>query len=259
MKPYIKAEVREQQLEDVVRRHAGLIEEGLVYVDHQKPTGSGRLDVFLVDSGKSLVVAELKVTQDDGMLLQGLDYYDYAVTHLESLARLYKQRGIDPTQPVRLILVAPSFSQTLVNRCKWLDLPVSLFTFTCLKFEGDDDVVPVFTEREVASPRQSPVITTLDEHISYIIDTDVRSTVVALLDEVRTWKLNQIISVEPIQDAISMKVNGRLFAYLGARRRHFVISTYDTDEEWKEFPVKTAEELSKVKNLMKAAMEARSR
>ena len=82
MKKYRKADVSEQELEDIVRRNTGLIEEGLVYVDHQKPAAGGRLDVLMVDSGKSLVVAELKVTQDDGMLLQGLDYYDYASTHV---------------------------------------------------------------------------------------------------------------------------------------------------------------------------------
>lgn len=74
MKPYKKIDVSEAALEDLVRRYASLIEDGLVYVDRQKPTGGGRLDVLMVDSGKSLVVGELKVVQDDGMLLQGLDY-----------------------------------------------------------------------------------------------------------------------------------------------------------------------------------------
>jgi hypothetical protein len=105
-----------------------LIEEGLVYLDHQNAAAGGRLDVLMVDSGKSLVVAKLKVTQDDGMLLQGLDYYDYVSNHAESYARLYKTHSIDPTEQVRLFLIAPLFSQTLVNRCKWLDIPISLFT-----------------------------------------------------------------------------------------------------------------------------------
>lgn len=152
MKKYTKSDVSEQELEDIVRRNAGLIEEGLVYVDHQKPAAGGRLDVLLVDSGKSLVVAELKVIQDDGMLIQGLDYYDYVSTHVESFARLYKTHSIKPTQQVRLFLVAPTFSQTLVNRCKWLDLQISLFTFNCLKFEGEVDVVPIFTEQQVTPP-----------------------------------------------------------------------------------------------------------
>lgn len=118
MKKYAKADVSEQALEDLVRHHAELIEDGLIYVDHQKPAAGGRLDVLMVDSGKSLVVAELKVVQDDNMLLQGLDYYDYVSTHIESFARLYKTHAIDPTQQVRMFLIAPSFSQALVNRCK---------------------------------------------------------------------------------------------------------------------------------------------
>src|SRR5258708_7391845 len=127
MKKYVKTDVSEQLLEDLVRRHAGLIEEGLVYIDHQKAAAGGRLDVLLVDSGKSLVVAELKVVQDDGMLLQALDFYDYVSTHIEAFARLYKTHAIDPTQQVRLFLIAPNFSETLVNRCKWLDVPITLF------------------------------------------------------------------------------------------------------------------------------------
>jgi RecB family endonuclease NucS len=113
MKKYAIIDVSEQGLEDLVRQHAGMIEEGLVYVDHQKPTAGGRLDVLLVDSGKALVVAELKVVQDDGMLMQGVDYYDYVSKHVEAFARLYKAHDIDPTQQVRLLLIASSFSQVL--------------------------------------------------------------------------------------------------------------------------------------------------
>jgi RecB family endonuclease NucS len=113
MKKLIKVDVSEQQLEELVRRNAEMLEEGLTYVDHQKPTtGGGRLDVLMVDSGQSLVIAELKVVQDDQMLFQGLDYYDYVSTQIESFARLYKKHNINPTQQVRLFLIAPSFSQT---------------------------------------------------------------------------------------------------------------------------------------------------
>ncbi|MBI5760270.1 MAG: hypothetical protein HZA46_17280 [Planctomycetales bacterium] len=100
MKSYKKTDVSEAGLEDLIRQHFGQIEDGLVYVDHQKAAAGGRLDVLLVDSGKSLVVAELKIVQDDGMLLQGVDYYDYVSSHVEAFARLYKPHGIDPTQQV---------------------------------------------------------------------------------------------------------------------------------------------------------------
>jgi hypothetical protein len=210
MKKYVKTDVSEQLLEEIVRRHANLIEEGLVYVDHQKAAAGGRLDVLLVDSGKSLVVAELKVVQDDGMLLQALDYYDYVSMHVEAFARLYKKHSIDPTQQVRLFLIAPTFSQTLVNRCKWLDVPTTLFSVDCLKFDNDDDVVPIFTERELPTIPGIIEISTREDHLTYITDAAVRAEVNSLLEEIKNWKPG-CISIDPIKYAISIKVNGRVF------------------------------------------------
>jgi hypothetical protein len=257
MKSYSKVDVSEQELEDLVRQHSGMIEEGLVYVDHQQPAAGGRLDVLLVDSGKSLVVAELKVIQDDSMLLQGLDYYDYVSTHIESYARLYKSHKIDPTQRVRLMLLAPSFSQTLVNRCKWFDLPITLFRFDCLKFEGDNETVPVFAEHQIPTPPEIVEVVHLEDHLEYITDLQVRSKVSVLLEEIREWKPGSI-SLDAIKDAVSMKVGGRVFAYLYPRRKHYLIATYNVDEEWTEYPVKDEKDLENVKPLVQAAMDRRA-
>jgi len=97
MKKYQQIEVNESQLEDLVRIGSELIEDGLKYVDHQKFTDKGRMDVLMVDSGKSIVVAELKIIEDDTMLFQGLDYFDYVSTNIEAFARIYKDYGIDLT------------------------------------------------------------------------------------------------------------------------------------------------------------------
>lgn len=258
MKPYSKIDVPEVKLEDLIQRNAGLIEEGLVYIDHQKTAAGGRLGVLMVDSGKSLVVAELKVIQDDGMLLQGLDYYDHVSTHVESFARIYKDHSIDPTQRVRLFLVAPDFSQTLVTRCKWFDLPISLFTFTCLKFEGEDDLVPIFTEREIPAPPEMIEVSSIEGQLAYITDTAVRSKVTSLLEEIKNWKPGNI-SLDPIKYGISMKVNNRVFAYLWPRRQHYLIGAYGTDDEYKDHPVKGDDDLANVKPIMRAAMEKRIR
>lgn len=258
MKKYIKTDVSEQQLEDLVRRNAGLIEEGLVYVDHQKPAAGGRLDVLMVDSGKSLVVAELKVIQDDGMLLQGLDYYDYVSMHVESFARLYRPHSIDPTQQVRLFLVAPSFSQTLINRCKWLDIPVSLYMFNCLTFEGDNEIVPIFAEQQIPALPPPPEVITPDQVLEYITDDGVRARVTALLEEIERWKPGSI-SITAIKGGISMRVGGRVFAYLWPRRQRYAIQTYDADDAWKQYAVDSDDDLATVKPIVRAAMERRTK
>lgn len=56
-----------------------------------------------------------------------------------------------------------------------------------------------------------------------------------------------------------MKVNGRVFAYLYPRRQHYLIATYDASDEWKEYAVKTDDDLATVKLIAKVAMERRAK
>ena len=238
MKKYKHVEVSERELEDLIRQAPELLEDGLRYVDHQRPTDRGPLDVLLVDSGHALVVAELKVVEDDGMLWQGLDYYDYLSRSIEGIARAYKAFDIEPTQPIRLILVAPSFSQTLLNRCRWIDVPLSLFGFACVRFEDSDEVTPVFHEVSVPSP-PAPAVESyrLKDRYDYVTDEAARDRMRRFVAEVEGWD-REGITAEPTKSDISMKTGGRVFAYLCPRRNHFFVYTYDGEGEWRGNPVK---------------------
>lgn len=253
MAKYQQIDVSEQLLEDLVRQNADLIEEGLVYVHHQRITGSGRLDVLLVDSGHSLVLAELKVVEDDGMLLQGLDYYDYVSSHIEAIARLYGKFSIDPTQTVRLFLIAPSFSQSLITRCKWIDVPISLFTYKCIKLQGSDEVIPVFSEQTIPSPPDVLETHSLDDRLNYITDVEVRLIVKRLLEEIGTWDTSGKILVEPIKYSIALKVSGRNFAYTSPRRKFFLIETFNQEGKWVGYPIRSDEDLTAARELIRAS------
>lgn len=255
---YQRVEVAEQQLEDLVRRYAGKIEDGLTYIDHQHATNSaGRLDVLLVDSGGSLAVAELKVVEDDAMLLQGLDYYDYVASHLDAFVRLYKLPAVSATQPVRLLLIAPSFSQTLVNRCRWINAPISLFTYSCLALDGTPDVLPVFNEVNLPSAPESIEVYHVSDQLSYITDDEARTRYANLLEEVPEW-LPGRVSVDAIKYSTSLKVDGHVFAYVSARRKHFLIETYNSDGAWTSYPIHGDDDLPAAVDVMRHAMEARA-
>lgn len=204
-------DVTEQMLEDLIRQYVDSLEEGLRYIHHQRITGSGRLDMLLVDSGNALVLAELKVIEDDGMLFQALDYYDHVSSHLESFARLYSTFSIDPTQPVRLFLIAPSFSQFLIARCKWIDAPISLFTYKCIKMDSSTEIIPVFSEQTIPSPPEVLETYSLHDRLNYITDVAAQESARSLLDQIAKWDTTGKILIEPIKYAISLKVSGRLF------------------------------------------------
>src|SRR4030042_305059 len=100
MLEYEVKDLSEGELEHKIRSQPNLIENGLKLVSSQRKAGRGPLDLLLVDSGNALVVVELKVTIDDDMLAQALDYYDYVYSNLEKLALAYQVTGlrIDPYQ-----------------------------------------------------------------------------------------------------------------------------------------------------------------
>jgi len=253
MRKYRVVEVAEKDLEDHVRRAPELIEPGLKFVDHQAFTTRGRLDVLLVDSGRALVVAELKVVEDDGMLVQGIDYYDYVLRNLDGFARAYKQHKIEPDQEPRLLLIAPSFSVTLLNRIKWINIPTSLFTFQCIEFEdAKGDVVPVY--KEVAAPTVEVVETPITPEIiyGYITDAKIKKLAQEMVAKIEGWDPERILA-EAVKFAISIKVAGRVVAYVGPRRRHFVVSTRDAEGKWTGYPVNSENDLEVVLPLVQAS------
>jgi len=255
MKKYEIVDVSEKQLEDLIRQGADLIEEGLRFVDHQRMTDRGPLDVLLIDSGNALIVAELKVVEDDGMLLQGIDYYDYVSRNVEGMARAYKAFGIDPTQQIRLLLVAPSFSQSLLNRCKWIDIPISLFGYNCVRFEGSDDISPVFHEITIPSPPEPPVESyRIEDKYNYVTNVEARERMIKLIAEVERWEPGTI-SIEPIKYDISLKVNGRVFAYVAPRRKFFHVYTFDHDNKWTGYAVNQEEDLEPIWSLLRTNIE----
>jgi len=255
MRKYKVIDISEKQLEGMVRKAPDLIEEGLRYIDHQKRTERGPLDVLFADSGNALVVAELKIVEDDGMLVQGVDYYDYITSNIEGFARAYKNKKVAPEQKPRLFLIAPSFSVSLVNRCKWIDVPISLFTFQCIGFEDNPkEIIPIFKEITIPSMPAVVEVYTIDQRLNYITDGKVREAVEDLLKEIKEWDADNIL-IEPTKNDISIKVSGRVFSYLGPRRKHFIIYTCNNENKWTGSPIQQAEDLEEVKILLKGNYE----
>lgn len=247
-------EVSEKELEDMIRQAPHMIEDGLQYITHQKKTNRGSLDILFVDSGNSLVVAELKVVEDDTMLIQGLDYYNDVSNNIELLARAYSKFKINPEQDVRLLLIAPSFSILFLNRCRWLDIPVSVFSYRCIQLEKTAEKVPVFNEVTIpfVPVIEKPYL--LEDRFNYIVNKESRHTAKKFLDEVRSWDTSNISS-DAIKYAISVKFRGTVLCYLSPRRKSFYIGAYNPEGEWTSFPVNNKEDLENIRVLLKANIE----
>lgn len=254
MKKFKYVEVSEKELEDLIRQAPDAVEDGLQYIDHQKRTNRGPLDVLLVDGGGSLVVAELKAVEDDTMLVQGLDYYNDVSINIELLARAYSQFEINPEQNVRLLLVAPSFSVALLNRCKWLEIPVSLFSYRCIQPEAAAEKMPVFNEITIPFVPKIEKPYSLEDRFSYIVNEKSRQIAKDFVDEIRSWDARSI-SVDAIKYAVSVKFHGTVLCYLSPRREFFHIETNNQEGKWTSLPMHDEEDLENTRTLLKANLE----
>ncbi len=254
MKKYKSIEVSEKQLEDLIRQGPDLIEEGVRYIDHQRGTERGPLDVLMVDSGNALIVAELKIVEDDAMLVQGIDYYDYVSKNIEGISRVYKDFNIDPSQPVRLFLVAPSFSVSLLNRCKWINMPISLFTYSCITFEDPKEIIPVFSEAAIPATPETMETYNLKDRLDYITSPDIKKIASDLIEEIKSWDAANVL-VEPTKYDMSAKISGRVFAYIYPRRKFFWIYTPDNEQKWTNFKINQKEDLETVKILLRTNID----
>lgn len=235
---YETREIDEKKLEDMARQAPHLIEEGLRFVDQQRRAGRGPLDVLFVDSGSALVVAELKAHPDDGMLMQGLDYYDSVSANLDRIARAYSRFNVDASQRPRLMLIAPSFSQTLINRCKWVDdeLKLSLFAYKYIVAKESKQDTLVFIEIEMPARPEVGEEPTLDALLAYIKDEQIRALGKRLFDDIKAWNPNAVV-VRSRKGYAPIFVNGKKLADWAPVRQAWRVWTNDEDGNWKMFSV----------------------
>ena len=260
MLEYIRGELSEKELEDRILKYPYLIEEGLKYLEHQRYTSSGRLDILFVDSNGTLVVAELKIIEDVNILFQALDYFDFVVEKIEGFARLYSKDEIDIEKYPRLMLIAPSFSTIMINRCRWLnsDIQVSLFVYQYLSFPNIKEDTLVFIPQEVSVQpsvlRKAPELTEL---LTYIKNESVRQLAKRLLDEAKN--LTKEITVDPLQWGKSVRYKGTVLFWWEPRRAFIRITTQNEDGNWAGFNIENEDEYSRVMEQIKNNIKKRDK
>ena len=240
---YESTDIDERKLEDMVRQAPHLIEDGLKFVDRQRRTVRGPLDILLVDSGNALVVAELKTHEDDSMLMQALDYFDYVSANLDGFGRVYKQFNIDVTQLPRLFLIAPSFKQTLLNRCKWIneDVRISLFLYKYIISKATKEDTLVFLETEIPPRPKREEEYSIPKLLGYIKDDSAKESVERFLKEVESWNPKEV-EVAPRKNKVVINISGskmvKKIAEVWPGRKYWDVDVLNLEEEeWQSFRI----------------------
>ncbi|MGD8545672.1 MAG: endonuclease NucS [Candidatus Bathyarchaeota archaeon] len=140
-----------EELEQMVTNEMGQIEKGLSIVCSQVPIDDqSKLDILCHDDNGQLVVVQLNIEEDDKMLFQGIQSLDYVEKFKSFLKATYNKHKIDEETKPRLILVAPSFSETLHHTVEHLEgMRIDLYEWEYLKI-GDHKglrLQPIFPKK----------------------------------------------------------------------------------------------------------------
>lgn len=235
----------ERRLESLVIETPDVLEEGLAVLKHQFITRTGPLDLLCVDSDGRLVVAELKVVEDDFALLQAFRYYDYVNENRDAIIRQIPEQEIRSLSP-RLMLVAPSFSENMKTTAKYVTDPqVELFRYHY--FELEDGRKELFCEQvEVGAPSVPIESKTIDDLVNYIREESLRALCRKTIKKIQ--KIGKRIEVKPTQFYIGLLFQGRLVSRISCYREFFDVH-YPRDqisgnwEDWDSTRISLEEDL----------------
>ncbi len=226
----------EATLEEIIMGHPWAIEEGLRVLSHQEITRTGPLDLLCVDTDERLVVVELKIVEDNDMLLQAFRYYDYINENRDAIIRKFPEENIKSEIP-RVALVAPSFSEELKTAAKYITDPkVELFVFRY--FEVESGRHDIFLEPvEIRAPSVPVESKTMDDLISYIRQEPVRELCLSVIEKIKS--LGKGIRPKATQFYIGLLYKNRLVSRIQCFREYFDVH-YPGEEmsgRWEDWEV----------------------
>lgn len=166
------------------------------------------------------------------MLIQALDYLIDVSENIIEYANKYNQFDIDTTKPVRMILVAPEFSDVLINRCKHQDYDIKLIEFVAQEVEIGDEKHKTINFEEVYIPSKSvslEPLPTIEGHINYIANPKVREVYRELIENIKS--IDDKIVCYPVKYTTNFRISGRVFCAIGKRRDAFHL-WINVEGEW---------------------------
>lgn len=222
--------VREaEELEPMLIAYPDVIEAGLKVISHQHPTDSGPLDILAVDEEGTIVVIELKNEAYEGHLDQGLRYYDWCRQNISWIATAFsKNFKINPESTPRLMLVAPSFTDTVKRIAKYVEAELELVEYRAFQNEKGERGL-ICTRIDFGSAPEPPEIPSLDKKIAHFRSEKARSLFKMAIEQLN----KRGVDIKPLNGLwSSMWYRGKRFGYIAPRQQFFVVDTLRPDGNW---------------------------
>jgi len=211
---------RESDLRAMLANNPNAIEEGLGVLKQEYPTESGPVDLLCVDYEGRLCIGEIKLGEDNIMLLQALRYYDWVYSNRDRIDEMFRNNRIDISKEPKIILIARDFSETLIKSAKYVEPRVDLYTYKYLQTSTTGErgllLIPVTVEEPEAPPEPFP---TLEDYKNHVTDPDVNKILEEFLGKLQN--MSEGIRLNPTKNFISVYYLGKRMSVIQTRRTFF--------------------------------------
>ena len=224
-----QVQIRERdELEPLLVRDPGIIEEGLRVISHQLQTDTGPLDILAVDTQGRLVVVELKSEAAESHLDQGLRYYDWVRQNLGWIAGAFKDFNIEPKSLPKLCLIAPSFTDNVVQIAKYVNVDLQLLEYHAVEDEKGERGL-ICTALDFGPPIEPPQLMTIEDKAKWFADDRLRDLFKTILSELAEagYEVKPIGGLE-----VTIWHKGKRFIWMAARRKFFTVNVLTPADNW---------------------------
>jgi hypothetical protein len=127
-----------EEITALVAEQHKVLDDGLELIGERLgKKGETPWDLVGVDSEKRLVLIQVEALAADRILSALLSRLDWAWEHLEAIARMYPDHGIDCSRLPRVVVIAPEFSPALKRSMSYLTYRVSISLYAYRYLQTD--------------------------------------------------------------------------------------------------------------------------
>ncbi len=227
----------EKELHGIIEKEIDALEEGLEILKYEFAMKKGIPDFLCVDSGGRLVIIEVKLQEDEGILFQALRYYNEIDREIYTIARIFSENKVNPERHPRILLIAERFSDDIKQLSTLVKPEVELYEYTVLCTPDDKrgicyHPVPLIPRGEdITKP------STLCELREYITKEPLKPLFDKLIDEIKS--IGEGIKEYTTQSYVGFKYRGQQIAYLTPYRKSLDISVVIIDENSRRLDYKS--------------------
>ena len=244
----------ERDLENLVAKDPEAIEKGLTYLTHQREANGKFIDVLAVDADGVLTVIELKIGQEDEMLFQALEYYDWVSSNRDRLAKEFEQRAkIVTAEDPRIILIASGFSERLKRAVRHFEPRTMLMEYAYLETKtGERGLYCQEIQFDSEESYTAPI--SLENVLSYINQPKAREACEKIHTDL--CKVGSDIEAVPRDGYVRYKCKNRVVGDI-VLRRTFIHVWVNLDGNWDSIKIENLQDWSKKKEKFLKAFNKR--